>query len=296
MPKFNLNLYIISSFLLLLFSALFPLAASAHVGIPSQLVPCGLGALPDCRVCHLYDLAHNVIDFLLWGLASPLLVVALIASGIIWLTSAGSEEKVALGRRILFSAVIGFLIAFAAWVIVNTILNTLVFKNPFNQKPWSDFSFCENAPFGEVGIIPPPPPPPPPPPDECRELERMARENPIRPSAELNTLISCAFSKIPASLLSRGNIATVDSVALCNTTKGDGRCNTRHIDQGGICHHSPNSCHYYGEAVDFNAPTDALEGQLYAELVKIASACNFGPMLFENKHTHVSTRSCAGSR
>jgi len=46
------------------------------------------------------------MDFMLWALAAPLLVVALIAGGVVWLTSAGSEEKVALGRRILFSAII----------------------------------------------------------------------------------------------------------------------------------------------------------------------------------------------
>ena len=288
MPKNNLNLYIASSLLLLLFSVFLPLTASAHVGIPDHLVPCGRpGTPPVCNVCHLYDLAHNLMDFMLWALAAPLLVVALIAGGVVWLTSAGSEEKVALGRRILFSAIIGFLIAFAAWVIVNTILNTLVFQNPFYGGPWSDYSFCRFAPFGEVGVIPPPPPT-----TECQELERMARETPVRPSTELNTLINCAFSKIPASLLSRGNIATVDSVALCNTTKGDGRCNTRPINEGGVCHHSPNSCHYYGEAVDFNAPSDSLESQLNAELRRIAGECNFGLVYFENNHTHVSTRSC----
>src|SRR3990167_8973627 len=80
MPKNNLNLYIASSLLLfLLFSVFFPLAASAHVGIPNQLVPCGLGDRPDCEVCHLYALAHNLMDFMLWALAAPLLVVALIA-------------------------------------------------------------------------------------------------------------------------------------------------------------------------------------------------------------------------
>ncbi|MEK7162633.1 MAG: pilin, partial [Patescibacteria group bacterium] len=134
MPKFNLRRYITPSRIIFLLAAGIVILPS--LALAQGLVPCG-GPGNPCRVCHLYDLAKNVMNFLLWTVAAPLMVVALIAGGIVWLTSAGSEEKVALGRKILWSAVVGFLIAFAAWVIVNTILNTLVFKNPFNQKPWS---------------------------------------------------------------------------------------------------------------------------------------------------------------
>jgi hypothetical protein len=108
----------------------------------------------------------------------------------------------------------------------------------------------------------------------------------------LNALISCAFANVPASLLSRGNIATIDSVEICNYTKGDGSCGTTRPP----CHHTPGSCHYTGDAVDFNAPSNAQENQLYQRLLQIQTTCKFGGILFEGDHIHVSTinRNCSG--
>jgi len=130
-------------FLILLYFFI-PALALAHISVPTQLVPC----TNDCNVCHLYDLAHNIIDLLLWGIATPLLIVALLVAGFFWLTSAGSEEKITKGKSILFSAVVGFVIAFGAWVIINTIMTTLVFKNPIdNNSAWNDTSFCSQSPI-----------------------------------------------------------------------------------------------------------------------------------------------------
>src|SRR3990172_5109855 len=129
-------------FLILLYFFI-PALALAHISVPTQLVPC----TNDCNVCHLYDLAHNIIDLLLWGIATPLLIVALLAAGFFWLTAGGSEEKISKGRSILFSAVVGFIIAFGAWVIINTILSTLAFKNPFDGSAWSNTGFCSQSPI-----------------------------------------------------------------------------------------------------------------------------------------------------
>ncbi|OGF51792.1 hypothetical protein A2739_00785 [Candidatus Giovannonibacteria bacterium RIFCSPHIGHO2_01_FULL_43_100] len=135
---------------LVLFFFFAPALVSAHVGVPTQLVPCGSTKAPadhPCQVCDLYTLAHNIIDLLLWGIATPLLVVALLAAGFFWLTSGGSEEKITKGRSILVSAVIGFVIAFGAWVIINTIMSTLAFKNPFDGSAWNNTGFCSQSPI-----------------------------------------------------------------------------------------------------------------------------------------------------
>ena len=47
--------------------------------------------------------------------------------GIIWITSAGADEKVGKARKIIIAAAIGLLIIVAAWVIVSFIINT--YKN-----------------------------------------------------------------------------------------------------------------------------------------------------------------------
>ena len=153
MQKANLTRYTASNpiFWGIIFLALFyvfsPLSASAAIGFNGPLVPCGRAGMPPCEVCHLYALARNIIDLLLWGIATPLLIVALLAAGFFWLTAGGSEEKISKGRTILVSAVIGFVIAFGAWVIINTILSTLAFKNPFDGSAWSNTGFCSQSPI-----------------------------------------------------------------------------------------------------------------------------------------------------
>lgn len=145
MQKINSTPYIISSlaFLSLAFFLLFFPSFALALGVPDKLVPC----TNNCQVCDLYKLARNIIDLLLWGIATPLLIVAILAAGFFWLTSGGSEEKISKGRTILVSAVTGFVIAFGAWVIINTILSTLAFKNPFDSSAWSDTNFCSQSPI-----------------------------------------------------------------------------------------------------------------------------------------------------
>ena len=140
MQKYNSKLYTAIKIALFLV-VLFPLVTDA------ALVPCGRAGQPACEVCHLYKLAKNIIDFLLKDIAIPLLVIALLAAGFYWLTAGGSEERIAKGKTILSSAVIGFIIAFGAWIIVNTILDTLAFKNPFYDTPWTNTNFCARSPI-----------------------------------------------------------------------------------------------------------------------------------------------------
>lgn len=104
------------------------------------LVPCG-GPGDACEICDLYTLANNLINFALFSLATPILVLALLIGGLYWLTSGGSEERITKGKDILKYAAIGFLIAFGAWVIINTLLSTLGYSS------WSNTDLCRNAPI-----------------------------------------------------------------------------------------------------------------------------------------------------
>src|SRR3989338_8901567 len=63
--------------------------AHAAIRLPTSLVPCGTSANPaQCNPCHLWLLADNVINFILW-MSLPILVIALLYGGIIWLISVG---------------------------------------------------------------------------------------------------------------------------------------------------------------------------------------------------------------
>lgn len=148
----------------LLFSLPFPAeAADSRVVLP--LVPCtGI----DCNVCHLYEGIRRIMNFLLFTAVLPLLVISLLAAGVLYLISGGSERWRTMAKDILWYAAMGTLLAFTAWVIVNTLLDTLGFKIPFGPSEWTNTKICEQfdklRASGQPGGGGPPPPAGPPPP------------------------------------------------------------------------------------------------------------------------------------
>lgn len=138
---------------ILLTSVLLFIMALPAFALP--LVPCGEpGNL--CTPCHLWLLANRIVRFLLFQLATPILVVALLIGGIVWLTSSGNPAQIEKGKKILTSSVMGIFIAFGAWLIVNSIIYTLASGKAVIA--WNEMESCP-AP-----IVPPPAPPAPPPP------------------------------------------------------------------------------------------------------------------------------------
>ena len=85
------------------------------------IVPCGREGLPECNLCHFFELGQNIIDFML-TLIFLIAPVMIIVGGIYMLTSAGAPGKVAQGKQIITYTIIALLIAFGSWLIVNEFL------------------------------------------------------------------------------------------------------------------------------------------------------------------------------
>lgn len=112
------------------------LANSALAG----LVPCGTSENPDsCTLCDLWHLASNIVHFLIFYVAIPLAILAFVIAGVIYMTSAGSDTRVSLAHKIFRNAVIGVVIIFCAWLIVDTLIKTIAVN--FNDVVWSWNSF-----------------------------------------------------------------------------------------------------------------------------------------------------------
>jgi len=99
----------------------------------------GGGLVPDCPSTgcgfnELMKLINTVITFLLFTLATPLFALILIYVGWLYLSAGGSSENVTKAKKILKNALIGYVIALAAWLIVKTILVTLGFQPGENAK------------------------------------------------------------------------------------------------------------------------------------------------------------------
>jgi len=113
------------------------------------LVPCGTEANPEkCGICHFFKLAQNIIDLFITLIVfiAPLMIVI---GGVILLTSSGIPEKAGYGKRIITYTVIGMVIAFTAWVVINTIMLRLA--NPeVVPMPWNEIKCGPTEPIGET--------------------------------------------------------------------------------------------------------------------------------------------------
>lgn len=118
---------------MILFSS--PLLVVEAVG----LVPdCNTGAIDPktsnyvnpCDFDMLMTIINSVINFVLIDLATPLFALIIIYVAWLYLSSGGSSENVTKAKTILKNAIIGYIIALAAWLIVKAILTTLGFTGP----------------------------------------------------------------------------------------------------------------------------------------------------------------------
>ena len=79
----------------------------------------------DCTLCDLFGGTKNLINFLLLCATVPLATIALVAGGLMMLFAGDNPETLKRGKTVLKYTIIGILVAFGAWLIVNTILAAL---------------------------------------------------------------------------------------------------------------------------------------------------------------------------
>jgi hypothetical protein len=133
--------------------------------VPSGLVPCGRQRdAPDtleietdsCTLCHFFILGKRIFDFLFLYFSIPLAVLMVIIGGVFILTAGGSPERTSQGRKILTAAIVGIVIFFASWIIVNTVLSFLTMGGPPSGivsifgTPWNQI----NCPAGGAPLCP----------------------------------------------------------------------------------------------------------------------------------------------
>lgn len=119
------------------------LMAAPFLLFAQGLVPCGQGNYSQCTLCDLFVLISRVIDFLLNMIILPASVVAFIIAGILFLTAAGDERKITQAKGVFSGVVWGLVISFGAWLIIDTLLRTLVDEGRlFGSMPWNAFPTC----------------------------------------------------------------------------------------------------------------------------------------------------------
>jgi len=111
--------------LLFLIVSLTPLVLNAE-----PLIPCDGGPSNECDFNDLMTLINNFINFLIFTLALPLAAIVFAWAGFLFMTSGGDSGKRTKAKGMLINVVIGLVIALAAWLIVQTILQSLGYDGP----------------------------------------------------------------------------------------------------------------------------------------------------------------------
>jgi type IV secretory pathway VirB2 component (pilin) len=111
----------------------------------AALVPCGPGFLPPddkCQFCHLFTLLDKIFDFIFVDLIPPVAVLAVIVAGVYFFAVAGNPQNQLKAKSVLTSVVIGLLIIYGSWLIINLFLSTIgLSEGEFgsNIKNWFEY-------------------------------------------------------------------------------------------------------------------------------------------------------------
>lgn len=97
---------------------------------PTPIVPCGTTNTPRCQFCHLWQLAKNIIDFLMVAII-PLVGIGIAYGGFMMLVSGGNEGRFSRGKDAISYAIWGLIIALIAWLIINTIIQFIANPGAF---------------------------------------------------------------------------------------------------------------------------------------------------------------------
>lgn len=132
---------------LLISSYILATPANAQV-FPVQLVPCGGTDNPatvgvdeswTCNYCHLFNLAQNIVQFLV-AISVFIAVLLFVYAGFLFLTSGGNVAQIAKAKGIFGKVFIGFVIVLAAWLIIDVVMKSF-YSGGSTASPGPDPSF-----------------------------------------------------------------------------------------------------------------------------------------------------------
>lgn len=88
------------------------------------LVPCGPGTDdPVCDVCDFFVMIKKIIDFMMIDIAPALALLLIVSGAVVMMTSGGSQQNYDKGKDIIFKTIIGLLIIFGSWFIINIVMS-----------------------------------------------------------------------------------------------------------------------------------------------------------------------------
>ena len=87
----------------------------------ATLVPC----TDNCTIDDFFTMLASVYSFIVNDIATPLAIIAVTIGGILMMISAGNPNLMGTGKKILYSAIIGLVLVFCSYLIINFVLVTI---------------------------------------------------------------------------------------------------------------------------------------------------------------------------
>jgi len=117
------------SLLIGIFLVLFLIPALIPATVSAQgFVQCGNPGQKCCTICDFFDTLARIYNFLVINIATPLAVLSITIGAAVMIVSAGNPNIHGLGKKILYAAIIGLVLVYLSWIIINTILSSLGFQ------------------------------------------------------------------------------------------------------------------------------------------------------------------------
>ena len=131
-------------FIIICFFVVIPVtfAFAAQSDLASQIVPCNG---PDCNVCHLVQLAQNLINIGIF-ITIALSAMTFAYAGFLYLSSGGNPGQAAKARGIFTNVAIGLVLILGAWIGVVTLMKTVVDEGSLGG-PWNAIGCTQTASF-----------------------------------------------------------------------------------------------------------------------------------------------------
>lgn len=86
------------------------------------LVPCGTAGCP-CEFCDFFVLTNNIIRWMFTWAIPTITIFMLMIGGVLFFFAGAKSDAVNQAKGIITSAIVGLLIIFISWVIINTIFD-----------------------------------------------------------------------------------------------------------------------------------------------------------------------------
>jgi len=118
---------------LLFFSFFTPVQAQGDI-LP--LVQCKLTGEDSCTFCDIFKMLDRIINFLLFMVIPPLAILMIAIGGGIYIIGQGKPEMLSKAKSLFTSVVIGLIMIYGAWVVVNLFLMLIGINEWTGLRTW----------------------------------------------------------------------------------------------------------------------------------------------------------------